>query len=239
MPQSEAITFTCGEISLELTIPPDVFIPTHTTRLLGEVLLEQDLARVLDLGCGCGVLGLLAAKAGAGNVLCADVLQVAVLAAEENAKRNGLQSRMKFQCGSLYEAVPNQRFTCIVDDVSGVADRIARVTTWFRNDIPTGGEDGAELVIKVLEAAPQHLASPGGSIIFPVLSLSNQARILDAAHKAFANNVKPIASRTFPFSRELYNNMEIIDVLEQLGYVKTFRRGGRRFWTLDIYMAWV
>ena len=47
--------------------------------------------KVLDLGCGCGVVGILAAKkCGAGNVWMVDIDPLAVDIARENAVANGL-----------------------------------------------------------------------------------------------------------------------------------------------------
>ena len=47
--------------------------------------------RVLDLGCGCGVVGILAArKCGAENVVMCDIDPAAVACARENAAANGV-----------------------------------------------------------------------------------------------------------------------------------------------------
>ena len=44
--------------------------------------------RVLDFGCGSGLVGIAAAKAGAESVVCCDTDPAALLAAQENARRN-------------------------------------------------------------------------------------------------------------------------------------------------------
>lgn len=46
--------------------------------------------RVLDFGCGSGLVGIAAAKAGARSVLCCDSDPLALLATQYNAKRNGV-----------------------------------------------------------------------------------------------------------------------------------------------------
>lgn len=46
--------------------------------------------RVLDFGCGSGLVGIAAAKAGARSVVCCDSDTLALQAAEENAQRNGV-----------------------------------------------------------------------------------------------------------------------------------------------------
>jgi ribosomal protein L11 methyltransferase len=70
---------------------------THpTTRLCLRWLAAQapmrarDWARVLDYGCGSGILAIAAAKLGAGSVTALDIDPAAVLATRENAARNGV-----------------------------------------------------------------------------------------------------------------------------------------------------
>ena len=46
--------------------------------------------RVLDFGCGSGLVGIAAAKAGASSVLCCDTDPLALLSSQENAMRNNV-----------------------------------------------------------------------------------------------------------------------------------------------------
>lgn len=63
-----------------------------TTSLCLELLLDEDpLGSLFDLGCGSGVIAILAAKLGFGPVLAADYDQLAVDATEVNAQVNGVQ----------------------------------------------------------------------------------------------------------------------------------------------------
>jgi len=70
---------------------------THaTTALCLEWLDGHDLAgrRVLDYGCGSGILALAALRLGAGSATAFDIDPQAVLATRENAGRNGLEARL-------------------------------------------------------------------------------------------------------------------------------------------------
>ena len=60
-----------------------------------------DGARVLDVGCGSGILAIAAAKLGAATVLGVDTDPVAVEATVANAARNGLATRIAARAGSL------------------------------------------------------------------------------------------------------------------------------------------
>jgi ribosomal protein L11 methyltransferase len=81
-----------------------------STRLCLQALEEHVLPgmQVLDLGTGSGILALAAAKLGAGHVLALDTDPVAVRAAQENVARNGLQSAIAVQRGSLELAPPDE-----------------------------------------------------------------------------------------------------------------------------------
>ena len=67
---------------------------THeTTQMIVSLLLNQDLKekRVLDCGCGTGILGIVAAKCGARETVCYDIDEWSVRNAEHNAELNGVE----------------------------------------------------------------------------------------------------------------------------------------------------
>jgi ribosomal protein L11 methyltransferase len=69
---------------------------------------------VLDVGCGTGVLALVALRAGAGSVLGVDTSSAAVAAAQQNAALNGLAAA-RFERGSA--ELVNARFDCVVANI--------------------------------------------------------------------------------------------------------------------------
>lgn len=76
-----------------------------TTRLclaaLEAVADRRPLGRVLDLGCGSGILSVAAARLGATEVLGVDVDPIAVEATEANAAGNGVESTVQARLGSV------------------------------------------------------------------------------------------------------------------------------------------
>ena len=65
----------------------------ETTQMIVSLLLNQDLKekRVLDCGCGTGILGIVAAKCGAKEVVSYDIDEWSVRNAEHNAELNGVE----------------------------------------------------------------------------------------------------------------------------------------------------
>ena len=79
---------------IALETRPGLFSPEHVdrgTRAMLSVAAFAPGLKVMDLGCGCGVVGILAAlKCGAQNVVMADVDPLAVETARRNAALNGV-----------------------------------------------------------------------------------------------------------------------------------------------------
>jgi len=67
---------------------------------------ELGTARVLDLGCGSGILSIVAARLGASEVLGLDIDPIAIEATLANAKRNRLVRRIRARAGSLPTGEP-------------------------------------------------------------------------------------------------------------------------------------
>ncbi|MCS6773750.1 MAG: 50S ribosomal protein L11 methyltransferase [Thermoflexales bacterium] len=77
-----------------------------TTQLCALALLDRvkPAMRVLDVGCGSGILSILAAKLGASDVLAVDTDEEAVRVAQENVAANGVASRVRVAHGSWEQA---------------------------------------------------------------------------------------------------------------------------------------
>lgn len=83
------------------------------TALLLEHLPDLTGKRVLDLGCGAGVIGIAAALAGAASVTMADIDLLAVATARENISRTGVTD-VSAVASDLYAAIHGQRFDVIL-----------------------------------------------------------------------------------------------------------------------------
>ena len=80
--------------SVSLETQKGLFSPEHIDRgtlaMLSHVNFDSGM-RIMDLGCGCGIVGIVAAKiAGEENVFMSDADPKAVETAKRNAERNGV-----------------------------------------------------------------------------------------------------------------------------------------------------
>jgi release factor glutamine methyltransferase len=103
-------------LGLDLWVPAEVMPVTAMSRLLGDAVVAEVRGgdRVLDMGTGCGVNALLAARVSA-SVVAVDVNPVAVEAARANAEANGLADRVEVRHGDLFDTVP-EAFDLVVFD---------------------------------------------------------------------------------------------------------------------------
>jgi ribosomal protein L11 methyltransferase len=92
----------------------------HPTTRLCLVALERLGApsqRVLDLGCGSGILSLAAVRLGGRTVVALDTDPIAIEATETNARRNRAQDQIHARLGSLPSGEP--RFDLVVANLVG------------------------------------------------------------------------------------------------------------------------
>lgn len=105
---------------VELEIHPRVFraAGASTTLTLIDALGSPTGLRVLDMGCGTGAVGVIAALRGAAAVELADISPEAVANARANVARHDLASRCRVRCSDLFAAfTADERFDLIVFNV--------------------------------------------------------------------------------------------------------------------------
>ncbi len=113
---------------------------THpSTRLLAEWLAEHITGgqRVLDVGCGSGVLALVAARLGVAEAVGIDIEPAAVAAAEANARRNGLDNVTSFSTAPAGEAELGT-FDVVVANIT--ADVLMPLADEIAERVASGGQ---------------------------------------------------------------------------------------------------
>ena len=155
----------CGNIFL---CDQRALIPRPETEELVELIrskIQNPRSRICDVGTGSGVIALsLAAKLPEAEVHAIDISEEALTLARENAERLGLSTRVIFRRGDLLASV-NDVFDLIVANLPYVAaaerDKLTREVLHDPATALFGGERGDELIRKLIDQAPSHLA-PGG-----------------------------------------------------------------------------
>ncbi len=136
--------------------PPDVYAP-HPLGLAVIVLDEvREGDRVLDMGTGSGVTGIVAASESL-RVLAVDVNPAAVACARDNAERNGVADRVEVRESDLFQNAPG-RFDLIIFDPP---------FRWFRpRDMFERGtaDENYRTLTTFFDQANDHL-EPGGRIL--------------------------------------------------------------------------
>jgi ribosomal protein L11 methyltransferase len=92
--------------------------------------------RVLDVGCGTGILAIAAALLGADECLGIDIDPDAVRVAEENIAKNGLSGIIRAQYGDLTEGVD---FSADIVVANLMADLVIRLTPAVERHLKKGG----------------------------------------------------------------------------------------------------
>ena len=219
----------------EIAVDPNVFAPTHTSRTLAEALEIEPGDVVIDVGCGSGVLSIVAARLGAARVYGVDLSPEAVRVAATNAEALGVADRVEFRVGDLLEPVRDVQANVIIGDVSGIPDEIAAVSGWFP-DGRAGGPTGAELPAAMLESVRSSgCLEPGGRLYLPTGTIQAEGRILEVARRIFgAANLQSLLEREFPLPDVEAKSKAVAQMMKE-GILDLHARGSRLLWRLQIW----
>ena len=160
---------TQGRVAL--TIDPGLAFGTgnhETTRLclrMCEKYLKQG-DRVLDVGCGSGILGIAALLLGAESAIGVDIDEVAVRTTKANAELNGVSDRLTSIYGSFTEHVEGKFDIVLANIVADAIKFLSKGVSQFMKDdavyimsgiIDTRAEEVKAEVSKYFEIIEEHL----------------------------------------------------------------------------------
>lgn len=124
------------EFEYEIVIDPKMAFGTghhQTTALMMEFMLEEEFSgkKVLDMGCGTGILAILASKMKAKQVLAIDYDEICYQSTIENSELNAVN--IQALLGSK-EVIPNSKFDIILANINrnillDQLDRYSEVST--------------------------------------------------------------------------------------------------------------
>lgn len=125
--------------------------------ILANLTPRRSVELALDLGCGCGLQALLAARH-ANRVIATDINRRALTAIAANAKRNQI-SNIEIRQGDLFEPVKGLQFDLIACNPPYVVSPDRRFL--YRD----GGWDGGGICQRVLKRLPSHLSVGGFGVV--------------------------------------------------------------------------
>jgi release factor glutamine methyltransferase len=172
---------------IDLQVNENTLIPRPETETVVEVVLaelkrlDKEAPLVLDIGTGCGTIGLaLAHEHPKVRVIATEVHPAPLEMARQNATRLGLADRVEFIVSDLFDDVPTEaRFDVIVSNPPYVpVEAMRRLAPEIRGYEPhvalLGGQHGMDFYVRIIPAAPQFLL-PGAMLVVEI----NDGRMLE------------------------------------------------------------
>ena len=182
-------------------VDENVYEPAEDTFLFAENLHVQADDTVLDMGSGCGVLGIIAAKK-ARSVLAVDVNPHAVRSTKVNATQNGTSDRMAFMQGDLFSALHNlTKFTVVLFNAPYLP--ITEGETCSLIELSWNGGDSGRLVIDRFIAAVRDHLEQDGRVMLMQSTLAGVAETI-CRFEECGMTAKTIAQLDLPFFETLF-----------------------------------
>ncbi|NWF56751.1 MAG: 50S ribosomal protein L11 methyltransferase [Syntrophaceae bacterium] len=191
--------------TVELKVPRAVHFPPSSSIDLARILDIQAGERVLDLGCGTGLLSVAAAKLGARRVVATDLDPRALEATVQNARANGVERQVEVRAGSWYDAL------------DGAAEKEKRFDVILATPPQTpgphpfgpryGGWDGTRHLLAAIQDAPRFLEPGRGRLWLLAISLANPSLLFRVLGEHFSE-VTVVKKTERRFTPGEYQSME-------------------------------
>ncbi|MBQ9487238.1 MAG: peptide chain release factor N(5)-glutamine methyltransferase [Selenomonadaceae bacterium] len=158
-------------LGLNFAVTPDVLIPRPDTEILVQYAVEKlsalkDNVTFADIGTGSGAICVSILKyVKNACAVTVDISQNAINCAKFNAEKFGVDDRLKFYVGNLFEPLRGKKFHAIISnppyiptsDLTTLQDEVKREPSIALD----GGEDGLNFYRRIVDAAPNFLCTGG------------------------------------------------------------------------------
>lgn len=177
-------------------VDENVYELAEDSLLFAENLAVQEGERVLDMGTGCGILGIIAAKK-ARDVVAVDINPYAVRCARENAELNNVRSKITFVQGDLFTFLSEKaKFDLILFNAPYLPADEREADSWIERAW-AGGVTGRVIIDRFIPDAAKHL-QPTGCILLMQSTLADVDTTL-TTFKEYDLTASVIADAALPF----------------------------------------
>lgn len=174
----------------------NVYEPAEDSFLFVENLIISDGAVVLDVGTGCGIIGIIAAEKAA-KVVAIDINPYAVRCAKKNAQLNSVKNKMFFLQGDLLSPIKTKiQFDLILFNPPYLPVEFVEHASWLGRAW-SGGSTGRQIIDRFIIESPKYLTRAGQIYLMQSTLSNTEATVRKFLDQGLTVNV--IAKRSLPF----------------------------------------
>ena len=155
---------------MKFAVTPDVLIPRPDTEILVQVAIEKlskiDSPIFLDIGTGSGAICISVLKQlKTARAVTVDISAGAIECAKFNAEKFGVDDRINFYVGNLFEPLCEQKFHAVISNPPYIPTKdLATLQAEVQREpiiALDGGADGLNFYRRIVENAPNFLFNEG------------------------------------------------------------------------------
>jgi release factor glutamine methyltransferase len=159
---------------LQIEVTSETYSPSDDSYLLAEHLKIMPTDVVLEIGTGCGIIALVAART-AKMVIATDISPIAIQCARKNAKTNHLESNLEIRQGNLFDPIKTEeRFNLILSNPPYLpeSEEDQQQGAQWLEKAWNGGRSGRKFIDRFIKECKFYL-EPLGRVQMVQSSLSN------------------------------------------------------------------